>query len=159
MSLPKRDGMKIYLFCLHNVVAWAGVEFANLWKLWIPNGFQGKDANQARSILPKKAETMRSQALEYSKKLWKKQAKSFDLAVLMVETKRIELSTLRMQTVRSPEWPAKQALFLILKINRFRTGMRTAQRKHRTRFAIENLRNCRKAAPYYHNTSFFYTLR
>ena len=30
MSLPKGDGMKIYLFCLHNVVAGAGVEFADL---------------------------------------------------------------------------------------------------------------------------------
>jgi len=45
MSLPKGDGMKIYLFGLHNVVTGAGVEFADLWKLWIPNGFQGKDAN------------------------------------------------------------------------------------------------------------------
>ena len=77
----------------------------------------------------------------------------------MVELGRLELLTFRMRTERSPEWPAKRALFLVLKISRFRTGMRTTQRKDRARFAIENLRNCRKAAQYYHNMSFFHTLR
>ena len=54
----------------------------------------------------------------------------------MVETKRIELSTLRMRTVRSPEWSAKRALPFILEIAAFRAGMRTTQRTNRARFAM-----------------------
>ena len=38
----------------------------------------------------------------FSQNSYEKTAKSCDLAVFLVETKRIELSTLRMRTVRSP---------------------------------------------------------
>ena len=45
-------------------------------------------------------------------KSYEKAAKSIDLTAFLVETKRIELSTLRMRTVRSPTRAAKRALFL-----------------------------------------------
>ena len=47
--------------------------------------------------------------------LLKVTSQKFSQTIVMVETKRIELSTLWMRTVRSPKWSAKRAFFLTLK--------------------------------------------
>ena len=67
--------------------------------------------------------------------LHKKATKSLDFVAFMVDLNGIGPSTSALRTRRSPKWSAKRAFSVVLKIGVFRAGMRTTQRKKRTRFA------------------------